>query len=227
MASHHPARPLAPRTPTLLVAGLLAVVAAFAVARADPRLAPPSWPAAAPVDVLAGALPVLLGPADGVLPDGTTVFDDKVPGVANLDPALLAELRRAAKDAAHDGVTVVVNSGWRSRAYQELLFREAVAEYGSEKEAARWVATPDTSAHVSGRAVDVGPTAAAAWLSEYGADYGLCRTYANEPWHYELRPDAAHHGCPRPYADATQDRVRQGPRALPSAAPRRPAGRTP
>ena len=52
------------------------------------------------------------------------------------------------------------------------------------------MATPDTSAHVSGDAVDIGPSAAAAWLSEHGAAYGLCRIYGNEPWHYELRPDA-------------------------------------
>ena len=31
-------------------------------------------------------------------------------------------------------------------------------KYGSEAEAARWVATPDTSAHVSGDAVDIGPS---------------------------------------------------------------------
>ena len=34
-----------------------------------------------------------------------------------------------------------------------------------KQEAARWVATPNTSAHVSGDAVDIGPSGAAAWLS--------------------------------------------------------------
>jgi D-alanyl-D-alanine carboxypeptidase len=67
------------------------------------------------------------------------------------------------------------------------------------------VATPDTSAHVSGDAVDIGPSAAAAWLSEHGAEYGLCRIYGNEPWHYELRPEARDHGCPGMYADPTHD----------------------
>ena len=73
------------------------------------------------------------------------------------------------------------------------------------QEAARWVATPGRSAHVSGDAVDIGPAAAAAWLSEHGAAYGLCRIYANEPWHYELRPEAGADGCPPMYADPTQD----------------------
>ena len=111
----------------------------------------------------------------------------------------------AATDAADDGVEFVVNSGWRSPAYQEQLLREAVSKYGSEAEAARWVATPNTSAHVSGDAVDIGPSDAAAWLSEHGAAYGLCQIYGNEPWHYELRPDAVDHGCPPMYADPTHD----------------------
>jgi zinc D-Ala-D-Ala carboxypeptidase len=146
-----------------------------------------------------------LGEADGSVPDGTTVYADEVPGVAKLDPALLSALRQAATDAAADGVEFVVDSGWRSRAYQAHLLREAVVKYGSEQEAARWVATPNTSAHVSGDAVDIGPTDAAAWLSQHGAAYGLCRIYGNEPWHYELRPEAVADGCPPTYADPTQD----------------------
>jgi D-alanyl-D-alanine carboxypeptidase len=146
-----------------------------------------------------------LGEAGGAIPHGATVFDDDVPGVANLDSDLLHALRRAAGDAASDGIEVMVDSGWRSRAYQEQLLDEAVRSYGSQEEAARWVATPKTSAHVSGQAVDVGPVKAAVWLSEYGAEYGLCQIYGNEPWHYELRPQAVDDGCPAMYADPTDD----------------------
>jgi D-alanyl-D-alanine carboxypeptidase len=146
-----------------------------------------------------------LGEAVGAVPDGASVFDDEIPGVANLDSDLLGALRQAATDAADDGVEFYVDSGWRSPEYQEQLLREAVSEYGSEKEAARWVATPNTSAHVSGDAVDIGPSGAAAWLSEHGAEYGLCQIYSNEPWHYELRPEASDHGCPPMYADPTHD----------------------
>jgi hypothetical protein len=146
-----------------------------------------------------------LGEADGAVPDGTTVFDDEVPGVAKLDPALLGALRRAATDAAADGVAPYVDSGWRSPAYQEHLLQEAISKYGSEDQATRWVATPRTSAHVSGDAVDIGPSGAAAWLSEHGAEYGLCQIYGNEPWHYELRPEAVDHGCPAMYADPSDD----------------------
>jgi zinc D-Ala-D-Ala carboxypeptidase len=146
-----------------------------------------------------------LGEADGAVPDGTTVFDDDVPGVAKLDPDLLGALRGAAADAERDGVALYVDSGWRSARYQQQLLRQAIAKYGSEEAATRWVATPETSAHVSGDAVDIGPSGAAAWLSAHGAAYGLCRIYGNEPWHYELRPDAVDHGCPAMYADPTHD----------------------
>ena len=134
-----------------------------------------------------------------------TVFDDEFPAVANLDPALLGALRQAATDAAGDRVEFYVDSGWRSPEYQEQLLREAVSKYGSEKKAARWVGTPTTSAHVSGDAVDVGPSDATAWLSVHGARYGLCQIYGNEPWHYELRPETTDHDCPRMYADRTRD----------------------
>ncbi len=146
-----------------------------------------------------------VGDADGAVPAGVTVFDDGFPAVAHLDPGLLDALRRAATDAADDGVELFVNSGWRSRRFQDRLLREAVSTYGSEEEAARWVATADTSPHVSGDAVDVGRSDAVAWLSTYGAEHGLCQIYRNEPWHYELRPDAVDDGCPRMYADPTQD----------------------
>lgn len=143
--------------------------------------------------------------ADGATPEGVTVFDDAYPGVANLDPDLLAALRQAAAEAAHDGVEFHVNSGWRSEKYQNQLLREAVSEYGSEAEAARWVASPETSPHVSGDAVDVGGSGATDWLSEHGAAFGLCQIYHNEPWHYELRTEAADEGCPSMYADPTDD----------------------
>ena len=197
--------------------GLLVVIAAIAAVLGYASLASPtstapspsaassSSTAAPPGEPPPGEHRGALGEADGAVPDGATVFDDGIPGVANLDPALLGALRQAAADAAGDGVEFLVDSGWRSPDYQERLLREAVANYGSEEEAARWVATPTTSAHVSGGAVDLGPSDARAWLSEHGAWYGLCQTYGNEPWHYELRPDAVENGCPPTYADPTQD----------------------
>jgi hypothetical protein len=180
---------------------MVAVVAALG----SQTLESSSSTAASPIHIPHSEHPGALGEAGGAVPDGTTVFDDEVPGVAKLDPALLRALRQAATAAADDGVRFVVNSGWRSPAYEDQLRREAVAKYGSEQEAAKWVATGTTSPHVSGDAVDLGPAAATAWLSAHGAAYGLCRIYDNEPWHYELRPEAVDHGCPAMYADPTHD----------------------
>jgi zinc D-Ala-D-Ala carboxypeptidase len=207
VAYSQPARTTTPRIRIrrIRVAGLLVVIAAIAAALGYQSLASSSSTAASPVDVLRGEHRGALGEADGAVPDGTTVFDNEVPGVANLDPALLGAVRQAATDAAGDGVEFFVDSGWRSPEYQQHLLQEAVSEYGSEEEAARWVATPHTSAHVSGDAVDIGPSGAAEWLSARGAEYGLCQIYGNEPWHYELRPEAIYHGCPPLYADPTHD----------------------
>jgi zinc D-Ala-D-Ala carboxypeptidase len=205
MTDTNPARPAARRTPRILVAGLLVVIAAIAAALGYQSLASSSSTAAAPIDALRSEHRGAPGEADGAVPDGATVFDDEIPGVANLDPDLLGALRQAATDAADDGVELFVDSGWRSPEYQNQLLREAVSEYGSEEEAARWVATAETSAHVSGDAVDIEHFDATAWLSEHGAEYGLCQIYSNEPWHYELRPEAIDHGCPPMYADPTHD----------------------
>jgi hypothetical protein len=146
-----------------------------------------------------------LSAADGEVPPRTTVFDDHDPAITRLDPHLLAALRAAATDAAASGITFSVNSGWRSQAYQEQLFEEAVVRYGSPAAAERWVARPGTSVHEAGDAVDIGGSGATAWLSRYGRAYGLCQIYGNESWHYELRPEAIAGECPAMYDDPTDD----------------------
>jgi D-alanyl-D-alanine carboxypeptidase len=214
MAYSESARTAARRTRSVVFAALVVVSAAvigllgYSLVASSSSATPPiaAEPRAQrPPDGLHGDHDGALGEADGVVPDGVTVFDDGVPAVANLDPDLLGALRQAATDAAGNGVEFFVESGWRSPAYQDELLREAVAEYGSVEEAARWVAAAETSAHVSGDAVDLEPFDATAWLSERGAEYGLCQIYSNEPWHYELRPEAIDHGCPPMYADPTHD----------------------
>lgn len=204
MIYNEPAPTAVRRTPRILVAVLLVVIAAITAALVNPLLATSSSTAAPPIVATQGDRPSGLGES-GDVPDGVTVFDDKVQAVAKLDHDLLGALRQAATDAADDGVEFQVNSGWRSAEYQDQLLRKAISEYGSKEEAARWVATADTSPHVSGDAVDIGPTNAMSWLAQYGAEYGLCQIYGNEPWHYELRPGASAGSCPRMYADPTHD----------------------
>ena len=143
--------------------------------------------------------------ADGYIASGHPhgLYDGS-PAVAGLEPDLLEALRKAAEDAAGVGVELRVNSGWRSGELQDRMLHDAVAKYGTLEEAARWVATPETSEHVSGDAADIGPWQAAAWLGKHGAAYGLCQIYENEPWHFELRADAAAKGCPAMYRDPSQ-----------------------
>jgi D-alanyl-D-alanine carboxypeptidase len=121
--------------------------------------------------------------------------------VSRLDPDLLDAVQDAARGAQEDGIRMVVTSGWRSRAHQERLLEDAVVKYGSEEEASRFVSTPDTSAHVTGDAVDIGKTDAAYWLAEHGSDYGLCQIFANEIWHYELATKPGGR-CPEMFADS-------------------------
>ena len=145
--------------------------------------------------------------ADGLIAEGRPAgVDDNVPAVTNLDPPLLAALRRAAAAASADGVELRINSGWRSREFQDRLLADAVKKYGSAQEAARWVATADASEHVSGDAADIGPWVAAEWLGRHGAAFGLCQIYGNEPWHFELRAKASTEGCPRMLRDPTERR---------------------
>src|SRR4051812_27221899 len=84
--------------PRILVTGPLVVIAAIAAALGYQSLASSSSTAASPIDFLRSEHRGALGEADGAVPDHTTVFDDDIPGVANLDPALLGALREAATD---------------------------------------------------------------------------------------------------------------------------------
>jgi D-alanyl-D-alanine carboxypeptidase len=209
MSCRTSARPTGRRTRfTILATALFVVSAALAGVLGYPTSASPSTATSAQPTTLPGHDRPLRGhpgEADAGVPDGTTVFDTNIPAVAKLDPDLLRALRAAAADARRNRVELDVSSGWRSRAYQQQLFREAVSRYGSTAEAARWVAPPGKSAHESGDAVDLGGSGTTAWLATHGSRCGLCQIYGNEPWHYELRPAAVDRGCPAMYADASQD----------------------
>ncbi len=143
-------------------------------------------------------------PGDGSIPENESISLDDTghAAIANLDPALLAAVRAAAVDAAARGVELKVTSGWRSVRYQQRLLDEAIARYRSEEEARKLVHPPEKSKHVTGQAIDIGPTAAADWLVQHGADYGLCQTYANEMWHFELLTTPGGR-CPQPLGSAS------------------------
>ena len=124
------------------------------------------------------------------------------PSAHALDPELARRFAAAQAAAAKDGVELTLTSGWRSADEQQALVDDAIERYGSEQEAHRWVLPPETSGHVRGTAIDVGPTDGALWLGEHGVELGLCRAYANELWHFEMLADDAVE-CPAMHPDSS------------------------
>jgi hypothetical protein len=145
-----------------------------------------------------------LGPDDGYLETGEWVkLTDSVPAITNLDESLRTALAEAQAAAVEREIEFSFTAGWRSERYQAFLFDQAVAEYGSETEASRWVLPPDQSEHVHGKAVDVATADAMDWLTRFGAEFGLCQTYANESWHYEYIANA-NGVCPPQFQDSSR-----------------------
>lgn len=105
--------------------------------------------------------------------------------INGLSPKLKARLKKAMAAAKADGITISITSARRSATKQQRLLNAAIKKYGSYKLATRWVLPPKYSAHVQGKAVDIGPAAAMTWLNKNGWRYGVCRRYDNEPWHFE------------------------------------------
>ena len=156
---------------------------------ASPQPEPP--PVAA-----ADATPLNIGPGavdttGGWLPDGRTIPPSELPNpiVGWLDPPLLNAIQDAARKAAAEGIDIQITSGWRSRGFQQRLLDDAVGAYGSVEAARQFVASPDVSKHVEGKAVDIAPVEADRWLIANGSQFGLCQIYANELWHFELAVD--------------------------------------
>jgi LAS superfamily LD-carboxypeptidase LdcB len=105
--------------------------------------------------------------------------------IEGLSPKLKARLTKAIAAAKSEGVRISITSARRSATKQQRLLNAAIKKYGSYKLATRWVLPPKYSAHVQGKAVDIGPAAAMTWLNKNGWRYGVCRRYDNEPWHFE------------------------------------------
>lgn len=82
------------------------------------------------------------------------------------------------------------------------MFKSAVKKYGSEAAARKWVLPANESHHVLGIALDVIPQSGATWLQKNGKQWGLCRMYVNEWWHFEYNPSYTS-GCPALRADAS------------------------
>lgn len=136
---------------------------------------------------------------------GATPRPDQAGG---LNQRLAYRWHLAQETAAAAGITLTLTSGYRPWSEQETLWDQAIAEYGSAEEARKWVLPPGDSNHVKGLAIDVGPTITEmTWLENNQGRFGLCRRYANEPWHFELSNDDG--TCPPIIDSASEDEPRK------------------
>lgn len=123
------------------------------------------------------------------------------------------------------GPGLQVYSGYRSPELQGELYQNALAKYGSEAAARKWVAPPGKSRHNTGQAADlkfngvrldqVSPEVAK-WVRENAVKYGLDVPMEWEPWQVEL---AGARGQGNALAQ-TEDRNRQQFNALAQIMPR-------
>lgn len=98
-------------------------------------------------------------------------------------PDVAAAFDRMAASAAHAGLALVVNSGFRSDAEQAALF--------AANPDPRWVAPPGQSLHRCATELDLGPETAYGWLAENAGRFGFAQRYSWEAWHYGFdRPPA-------------------------------------
>ena len=125
-----------------------------------------------------------------------------------LTPAATRAWQRLKAAAAQDGITLVLESAFRSVERQAEILRGKLAAGQRIEDALRLVAPPGYSEHHTGRAVDIGTpgsvalqeafetTSAYAWLQRHAAAQGFVLSYprgnadgyAYEPWHW------CHHG---------------------------------
>jgi hypothetical protein len=183
------------RINTVVGIGLTVLLGACTTSLATPTAQLTAGPA--PDDDAFSIGPATTDTIGGYLPDGKTLspFDVTNPVIGWLDPPLLTAVQNATRGAEADGVDLQITSGWRTEGFQQRLFNDAVRTYGSADAAKQFVASPDASRHVVGKAVDVGPVEADTWLIRNGSRFGLCQIYANEIWHFELAADNAGN-CP-------------------------------
>jgi Transglycosylase SLT domain/D-alanyl-D-alanine carboxypeptidase len=91
-------------------------------------------------------------------------------------PDVAAAFDRMAAAARHDGVALVVVSGFRSNSEQGVLF----ARHPDPK----WFAPPGRSLHRLATELDLGPPAAYGWLAANAKRFRFIQRYSWEPWHY-------------------------------------------
>jgi Transglycosylase SLT domain/D-alanyl-D-alanine carboxypeptidase/Putative Flp pilus-assembly TadE/G-like len=103
-------------------------------------------------------------------------------------PDVAAAFDRMAAAARGAGISLIVNSGFRSDAEQAELF--------AAHPDPTWVAPPGHSLHRCATELDLGPESAYGWLAANAGRFGFLQRYSWEAWHYGYTPG------PPPCSDA-------------------------
>jgi len=90
------------------------------------------------------------------------------------DVAIAFDRMAAAARAA--GISLVINSAFRSDAEQAELF--------AQNPDPTWVAPPGQSLHRCATELDLGPSSAYGWLAANARRFGFLKRYSWEPWHF-------------------------------------------
>ncbi len=122
--------------------------------------APPAAGGAMPTMASGGGYsgPLVYRQGEGMRPDVAAAFD------------------RMAAAASQAGISLVVNSAFRSDAEQAALF--------AAHPDPQWVAPPGHSLHRCATELDLGPDSAYAWLAANAGGFGFLQRYSWEPWHF-------------------------------------------
>lgn len=90
-------------------------------------------------------------------------------------PDVAAAFDRMAASAARSGISLTIDSAFRSDAEQAALF--------AAHPDPRWVAPPGQSLHRCATELDLGPESAYGWLAANASRFGFVQRYSWEPWH--------------------------------------------
>jgi hypothetical protein len=91
-------------------------------------------------------------------------------------PDVAEAFDRMAAAAQTDGISLVINSAFRSDAEQAQLWQQNPDP--------RWVAPPGTSLHRCATELDLGPPSATGWLAAHAGEFEFTQRYSWEPWHF-------------------------------------------
>jgi lambda family phage tail tape measure protein len=183
-------------------------------ALSDGALSNPSAPQANPRpqdQILRQALDKAGANARAAVPDrkawlpGTFDPGNKLNGLQTQFRSSLEGFIAAANEAGHK---ISVTSGFRSVERQQQLWTQAVAKYGSEAEARKWVAPPGRSNHNRGQAADLGygNSAARTWAHANANRFGMSFPLSNENWHIEPAGLRGNHAMGDPDTSAASAR---------------------